>query len=172
MCKDAGADKLYSCIQEAILLNQISEKRKNLNKMRTLVIIYIMLYSQSQKCNSFQVALARTLQQFGISKQGLESLRNLGIVAHPKTVNILTKLSSSTHINHVTSFIENAIKNNQFLIICIDDYHNIHTQHQPETKTQTQVVRMSTLLLKVFPEIQAIPQLGNDVLPKSPVVKS
>ena len=28
---------------------------------------------------------------------------------------------------------------------------------------------MSTLLLKVFPEIQAIPQLGNDVLPKSSV---
>ena len=90
MCKDAGADKLYSCIQEAILLDQTSEKRKNLKKMQTMVIIYTMLYSQSQKCNSFQVTLARTLQQFGISKQGFESLRNLGIVAHPKTVNIST----------------------------------------------------------------------------------
>ena len=38
MCKDASADKLYSCIQEAILLDQTSEKRKNLNKMRTMVI--------------------------------------------------------------------------------------------------------------------------------------
>ena len=170
ICKEAGAEKLYSCIQEAIMLDQISEKRKNLNKMRTMVIIYIMLYSQSQKCNAFQVALSRTLQQFGISKQGLESLRNLGIVAHPKTVNILTKLSSSTHTSHVVAFIENAIKSRQFLIFCIDDYHNIHTQHRPETKTQTQVVHMSTLLLKVFPEIQAVPQMGfNDMLPKCPV---
>jgi len=169
ICKDADADRLYSCIQEALVLDHISEKRKNLNKLRTMVIIYIMLYSQSQKCNAFQVNLSRTLQQFGISKQGLESLRNLGIVAHPKTVNILTKLSSSTHTSNVVAFIESAIKNSHFLIFCIDDYHNIHTQHRPETKTQTQVVHMSTLLLKVFPEIQAVPKLGNDALPKRPV---
>ena len=106
-----------------------------------------------------------------ISRQGLESLRNLGIVAHPKTTNILTKLSSSSHTSHVVTFIENAIKKNQFLIFCIDDYHNIHTQHRPETKTQTKVVHMSTLLLKVFPEIKAVQQLENDipVLPKNPV---
>ena len=171
ICRDAGAGELYSCIQEAIMLDQMSEKRKNLNKMRTMVIMYIMLYSQSQKCNSFQVTLSRTLQQFGISRQGLESLRNLGIVAHPKTTNILTKLSSSSHTSHVVTFIENAIKKNQFLIFCIDDYHNIHTQHRPETKTQTKVVHMSTLLLKVFPEIKAVPRLENDTppLPKSPV---
>ena len=149
----------------------MSEKRKNLNKIRTMVIMYIMLYSQSQKCNSFQVTLSRTLEQFGISRQGLESLRNLGIVAHPKTTNILTKLSSSTHTSHVVTFIENAVKKNQFLIFCIDDYHNIHTQRRPETKTQTKVVHMSTLLLKVFPEIEAVSRLENDipVLPKSPV---
>ena len=66
ICRDAGASELYSCIQEAIMLDQMSEKRRNLNKMRTMVIMYIMLYSQSQKCNSFQVTLSRTLQQFGI----------------------------------------------------------------------------------------------------------
>ena len=143
LCRDAGASELYSCIQEA-MLDQMSEKRRNLNKMRTMVIMYIMLYSQSQKCNSFQVTLSRTLQQFGISRQGLESLWNLGIVAHPKTTNILTKLSSSSHPSHVVTFIENAIKKSQFLIFCIDDHHNIHTQHRPETKTQTKVVHMST----------------------------
>ena len=171
ICRDTGASELYSCIQEAIMLDQMSEKCRNLNKMRTIVIMYIMLYSQSQKCNSFQVTLSRTLQQFGISRQGLESLRNLGIVAHPKTTNILTKLSSSSHTSHVVTFIENAIKKNQFLIFCVDDYHNIHTQHRPETKTQTKVVHMSTLLLKVFPEIKAVQQLENDILvpPKSPV---
>ena len=171
ICRDASAGELYSCIQESIMLDQMSEKRKNLNKIRTMVIMYIMLYSQSQKCNSFQVTLSRTLEQFGISRQGLKSLWNLGIVAHPKTTNIPTKLSSSTHTCHVVTFIENAIKKNQFLIFCIDDYHSIHTQHRPETKTQTKVVHMSTLLLKVFPEIEAVPQLENDVpvLPTSPV---
>ena len=48
----------------------MSEKRKRLSGIRTMVII--MMYSQSQKSNAFQVALSRTLQQFGITKQRLE----------------------------------------------------------------------------------------------------
>ena len=128
-----------------------------------------MLYSQSKKCNSFQVALSRTLQQFGISNKGLESLRNLGIAAHPRTVKILTRSSFSSHNSHVFTFIKAAIENNQFLIFCIDDYHNIHTHHRPETKTQKQAIHTATLLLKVFPEIEAVPQHGNNVLPTPPV---
>ena len=45
------------------------------------------MYSQSQKSNAFQIALSRTLQKFGITKEGLESLRNLGIADYPQTVN-------------------------------------------------------------------------------------
>ena len=52
---------------------------EDLNIIRTMVSIYIVVYSQSQRSNSFQVALARTLQQFGISEQGHRFLRNLGI---------------------------------------------------------------------------------------------
>ena len=142
---------------------RMSEERKHLCSVRTMVVIYIMLYSQSQKCNSFQVALSRTLQQFGISNKGLESLRNLGIAAHPRTVKILTR-SSSSHDSHVFTFIKAAIENNQFLIFCIDHYHNIHTHHRPEAKTQTQAIHMATLLLKVFPDIEAVSQHGNNVL--------
>ena len=115
------------------------------------------------------MALSRTLQQFGISEQGLQSLRNLGIAAHPRTVKAQAKLSSSPHSSHVVSFIELAIENNQFMIFCIDDYHNIHTKHRPETKTQTQAVHMTTLLLKVFPNIKAVPKNEIYLLPVHPV---
>ncbi len=80
-----------------------------------------------------------------------------------------TLTKSSSHQSHVLIFIEAAIPNNQFMIFCIDDYHNIHTHHRPEAKTQTQAIDMSTLLLKAFPNIEAVPQHGNDVLPKFPV---
>ena len=134
-----------------------------------MVIIYIMVYSQSQRSNSFQVALSRTVQQFGITEQGLQSLRNLGIAAHPHTVKAQAKLSSLSHSNHVVSFVESAIEKNQFLIFCIDDYHNIHTKHRPESKKQTDAIHMSTLLLKVFPNIKAVPQERINLLPKVPV---
>ena len=169
ICKDAGAANLYSCINDAICSNRMSTERKQLSKVRTMVIIYIMVYSQSQRSNSFQVALSRTLQQFGITEQGLQSLRNLGIAAHPHTVKAQAKLSSLSHSNHVVSFVESAIEKNQFLIFCIDDYHNIHTKHRPESKKQTDAIHMSTLLLKVFPNIKAVPQERINLLPKVPV---
>ena len=169
ICSDAGAHNLYKCIRDAIYSHNMSEERKHLSGIRTMVIIYIMMYSQSQKSNAFQVALSRTLQQFGITKQGLESLRNLGIAAHPQTVKVLAKSSSSTHSSSVLTFIESAIEKNQLIIFCIDDYHNIHTQHRPEAKTQTQAIHMTTLLLKVFPNVKAIPHYGNNVKSKSPV---
>ena len=97
ICRDSGAENLYFCIYDAICTEQMSDERKDLVKVRTMVIIYIMVYSQSQRCNSFQIALSRTLQQFGISERGLESLRNLGITAHPRTVKAQSKLSSSSN---------------------------------------------------------------------------
>ena len=168
MCKTAGAENFYLSIKNCMWSERMSEERKQLCSVRTMVVIYIMLYSQSKKCNSLQVALSRTLQQFGISNKGLESLRNLGIAAHLRTFNILTRSSPSSHNSHVFIFIKTAIENNQFLIFCIDDYHNIHTHHRPEAKTQTQAIHMATLLLKVFPEIEAVPQHGNNVLPTPP----
>ena len=125
-----------------------------------MVIIYRMMYSQSQKCNLFQVALSRTLQQFGISNEGIESLRNLGIAAHPQTIRASTKSSSFS-----ITFIEAEIENSHFMLFLIDDYHNIHTKHRPEEKTQTQAIHMATLLLKVFPEVKDVSNHGVNLLP-------
>ena len=169
ICQNVGAENLYRCIKDAICSERMSDERKHLSQVRTMVVIYIMVYSQSQRSNSFQVALTRTLQQFGISEQGLQSLRNLGIAAHPHTIKAQAKLSSSCHSNHVIRFIESAIENNQFMIFCIDDYHNIHTKHRPETKSQTQAVHMTTLLLKVFPYIKAVPKNEINLLSAHPV---
>ena len=169
LCRDAGAWNLYSCINDAICSDRMSTERKHLSKLRTMVVIYIMIYSQSQRSNAFQVALSRTLQQFGITEQGLQSLRNLGIAAHPHTVKAKAKSSSASHSSTVANFIGSAIEDDQFLIFCIDDYHNIHTMHRPETKKQTNAIHMSTLLVKVFPNIKAVRQDKVDLLPKSPV---
>ena len=48
-------------------------------------------------------------------------------------------------------------------------YHNIHTKHRPESKKQTDATHMSTLLLKVCPNIKAVPQERINLLPKVPV---
>ena len=55
------------------------------------------------------------------------------------------------------------------MIFLIDDYHNIHTKHRPKDKTQTQAIHMTTLLLKVFAEVQAVSNHEADLLPNNSV---
>ena len=149
----------------------MSTERKNLAKLRAMVVAYIMMYSQSQKANWFQVTLARTLQQFGISDQGLASLRNLGVAAHPRSVKTASKLSAAFHLDNVACFFQQVVANMHFLVFYIDDYHNIHTKYRPDTKTQTQAIHMSTLLVKIFPNVQAISNESHKtpLLPVCPV---
>ena len=89
LCVDIGASKLFHTICSAMCMETMSNERRALNETRTIVIICIMLFSLPQKSNWFRVALSRTLRQFGISEQGLASLRNLGIAAHPQTERLL-----------------------------------------------------------------------------------
>jgi hypothetical protein len=167
ICMEAGAANLFSTLYNAMSSDRMSEERQELTKLRVMVVIYIMIYSQSQRANWFQISLARTLQQFGISQQGLASLRNLGIVAHPRTIKASMQASSASHIDKVKAFFHTVIENEQFIIFCIDDYHNIHTKHRPETKVQTQSVHTSTLLVKFFPNIKAMH--NNPLQPLLPV---
>ena len=170
ICKQVGVSNLFSTLHDAMSTNRMSDERQKLTKMRVVVVIYIMMYSQSQRANWFQVSLARTLKQFGISQQGLASLRNLGIVAHPQTIKASIAASSVSHLERVKEFFQTIIENEELIIFCIDDYHNIHTKHCPESKTQTQSVHTTTLLVKVFPNIKAVPN-GSlpSLLPAQPV---
>ncbi len=171
ICEQVGAGKLLKALYDLMSSERMSEDRKNLTKLRAMVVIYIMMYSHSQRANWFQVTLARTLQQFGISDQGLASLRNLGVAAHPRTVKSASQSSATLHLDNVASFFQEVVENEHFLVFCIDDYHNIHTKHRPEEKTQTQAVHMSTLLVKVFPNVKAISKesLCTPLLPPIPV---
>lgn len=86
-CIDAGAENFYRCIKDATCHGECHTNRN---------ICDVQLYTYNcdniycdvltiSKFNSFQVVLSRTLEQFGISNEGIESLRNLGIAAHPAT---------------------------------------------------------------------------------------
>ena len=96
MCRQAGAANLFSTLFNAMSLYRMSDERQELTKVRVIVVIYMMIYSQSQRANWFQMSLARMLQQFGISQQGLAFLINLGIVAHPCTMKASMHMSSAS----------------------------------------------------------------------------
>ena len=150
ICAQGGVANLFSILNNAMSSTRMSDERQQLTKLRVMVVLHIMMYSRSQRANWFQLSLARTLQQFGISHQGLASLRNLGIVAHPRTMRASMLASSASHLDRVKGFFQTVIEKEQFIIFCIDDYHNIHTKHRPESKTQIQAVHTTLPLSKYF----------------------
>ena len=101
----------------------------------------------------------------------MPSLRNLGVAAHPRTVKSASQSAAKLHLSKVASFFQEVVENEHFLVFCIDDYHNIHTKHRPEEKIQTQTIHMSTLLVKVFPNVKAVSKDGSHIplLPPLPV---
>ena len=139
-----------------------SSRRKEINELRAMSIIYTLMYGQSQQANWFQVATARTLQGLGVPDRGVEALRKMGLAVHPDTVTNVAKEMSSSHLNSVHKVLHDAKENKKLVTIFIDDYHDIHTHHHPSSDTQTQVVHMATLLIKVF-ETNAIPQVEDSV---------
>ena len=99
-----GATKIFQAIMDVMKTERQSKKRKLLNERRTVSIIYTLMYGQSQQANWFQVATARTLKGLGISSRGVETLRNMGLAAHPNTVSSATKKSFSEHLETVHQF--------------------------------------------------------------------
>ena len=150
ICNDADAQNVFPYICNAMCVERMSDNRLTLNKIRTMVIIYIMVFGQSHKCNWFQIALSRTLSQYGISESGLSALRNLGIAAHPRTVKTATASAAFSPLQQVQNFFTEATNKEYFILIFMDDYHNIHTKHRANEKQQTHAVHMATLLMKVF----------------------
>ena len=169
ICQEAGAINLFSTIYVSMVTERHSSNRKKLNRSRTVVIIYMLLYGLSQRNNWFQVALARTLTEHGISEHGLASLKNVGVSAHPRTVKSASKASSDSHLKTVQDFLNDAQNKRQMIAFFIDDYHNIHTMHRTSKQQQTQTIHMATLLLKVFPNVEAIDRntyiSSNDTIP-------
>ena len=160
LCREAGSLNLYDTIIGAMRNERQSEQRQLLNERRAVSIIYMMMYGQSQQANWFQVATARTVKGLGVSSRGIETLRNMGLTAHPSTATNVSKKMSLSHHESVNNFFEEAILNEYMVVIFIDDYHNIHTTHRPSHGTQTQPAHMATLLLKSFQNIQAIYSAG------------
>ena len=81
-----------------------------------------------------------------------------------ETTITVTSHSHTTTVNSQDSILQQTTSK-----VYVDvDYHNIHTQHRPKGKKQTQDIHMATLFLKVFPKIKAIPE-NVDLHPESPV---
>ena len=135
LCKQAGAHKIFDAMTDSMSTDRQSNKRKNLNELRAVSVIYTLIYGQSQQANWFQVATARTLKGLGISDKGMETSRNMGLAAHPVTINNACKEASADHLNSVQQTIHDATENEKLIMIYIISF-SFHSFREgcPSTK--------------------------------------
>ena len=121
-CHSAGAKSIFNHILMAVTSERHSSSQMELNKRRTVSIIYKMCYCLSQLCNIMQVDHAMYLNSNNINQEGMDTEFQLG-----NACSKLNKLSND-HQNNLEKFFSEAIKNEWLLVFSIDFFTYLQTK--------------------------------------------
>ena len=114
-CQSAGAKNIFHHILTAVTSDRHSSTRKELNKRRTVSIVYKMCYCLSQLWNTIQVDHAMYLNSNNINQEGMDTEYQLGNTCSRKTTNIKLNKLSSNHHNNLESFFLKLLRMNGYL---------------------------------------------------------
>ena len=57
-----GAGTIFATFCDVMSTERMSEERKKLSRIRAMIVIYMLMYGESQRAHLFQVASSITLQ--------------------------------------------------------------------------------------------------------------
>ncbi|XP_028410469.1 uncharacterized protein LOC114533084 [Dendronephthya gigantea] len=160
-CSRAGAPNVFNHILKAISDDRHSHRRQELNRVRTVSIIYTMCYCRSQMCNVMQVDHALYLNSNRVTQEGIDTQHRMGHTCSRKTSNIIRSQLSRNHAESLNSFFDQAIQNEWVLVLIIDDFTKVHTYRRPSTSKTCNPMSMCTIVVKAFKQLKAIKAPAN-----------
>ena len=115
-CISSGAPRLFDAILDAMTDPSHSSVRIELNKKRTVVMLYQLCCSLSQKCNWYQCDHAVFLKDCHLNQQGLSAERLVGSICNRQMKSCITchletpeaSMSLSLKQFHINSNTQNA----------------------------------------------------------------
>ena len=155
-CISAGATNIFYSIPDAITSARHSAERIDLNKKRTVSVIYNLCYCLSQACNTLQTDHALYLRSCNINQEVMETEHIMGLSCARRTLNTIAKSLSENHCTVFKHFIQDAIEHKWLLVLIIDDFTSIHTKRRPQGDKASEVTSMCTIVVKAFKNIPAI----------------
>ena len=155
-CQEAGAPSLFDSILSAVTSPRHSKHRAKLNAKQVVAIIYNLVYSISQCCNTMQVDQALYLKTSHANQEAILTEHQLGNTCSRRLLNNVQKSLSQSHLDNIQTFFSDAIENEWLLVLVIDDYRTIHTIRRPTQTKCSQANNMCTTMVKAFKEIPAI----------------
>ena len=123
----------------AVISEWHSSSRMELNKRRTVCIIYKMCYCLSHMDTQFQ----------------------LGNTCSRKTTKSKLNKLSNDHHNDLENLFSEAIKNEWLLVLIIDDFTKIHTNRGPNHQQFSNCMSMCTIVIKAFKSLKAVKKPKN-----------
>ena len=153
----AGATTLFDVILDDMSGEGRSAKQQEKNKKKTVTIVYMLMFGQSQKASWFQTVMSNMVVKQVITEGGLSVLNQSGIAITKSTqCRLITKIAE-LHELIVREFVADAIDKNALLVLMIDEFTNIHTKRRPSDQTTSTARNMATSLVQQFDDGPAIP---------------
>ena len=156
-CISSGASTIFDNVLSSMTTSRRSTKRNEQNKKVTVNIIYTLCFALSQLNNFLQKDQSLFFMLKNLNKEALDTERNLGNACSSRKVYYMRKNIEQSHEKHINNEIQNAIQKKYLVVCVVDDYHCIHTKRRPEDVKVSDAKHMCTIVIKIFPEIQAIP---------------
>lgn len=85
-CVSAGATRIFDTILKRLSTTKHSKRRLELNKKRTVTIIYKLCYCQSQLCDSFQKDHALYLRNAHLNQEAIDTQHTIGNTCATMTI--------------------------------------------------------------------------------------
>ena len=139
-CISSGAPRLFDAILDAMTDPSHSSVRIELNKKRTVVMLYQLCYGLSQKCNWYQCDHAVFL------KDCLSAERLVGSTCNRQNTNEILHHLSSGNARSINELISKAISHKWQFRLMIDDYTTVHTKRRPDTGKPSPAKSMCTII--------------------------
>ena len=154
-CKTHGAPTLFQSLIKMMTPLRHHRRKANSGKSEetrkhAVTMVYMLSYTQSQRCNWLQQDVANFLNYHGLSDSGMRALHEMGMCVGMYKFYRGVHDSSKHHFVRIKNVVDKALENQQAIVIIIDDYTNIHTRRRCDTSQQRNNSHMATILLRVF----------------------
>ncbi|KAM7427560.1 hypothetical protein ABFA07_021324 [Porites harrisoni] len=140
---------------------QLSKKRHEILRLRVVALLHQLSYFRNQKNNPLQQDCGLHLSFHGASDDALTAGSLLGFSTHPRSVLNHKKGLSGKSIHKTQAIVESAIKNNNFLLLIIDDFHCVQSIKDPKQSQLSKCLHMCTGVVDHQESIPAMPTTRN-----------
>ena len=157
-CKTTNAGNVFNFILSSISSDRHSKDRKELNRKRTVAMLYQFCFSLSQRCDSLQKDNGIFLKFCHLTDEGIDTQRVLGTAVGSRSVKREIVNSAKNSSELLQEVVKEAIENEYLITLMIDDWTKVYTKRRPTDENTSVADNFCTIIIKVVKDIKAIPR--------------